>query len=418
LLLVLGLSLTWLMAALGQVQIVQYVCLIFLMLALFYTLFGAGSLRVYGLPVLLLLFSIPLWEIFNGLLQWLTIVGVEFLLNTSGIPAVSAGITLEVPAGMFRVEDGCSGLGQFIVAGAVAIIFADALKLNFRKTLFVVLAALAVSVLGNIVRVYIVVVAGQMTQMQHPLVSNHYTLGWVLFGGLYFVLLYILARRFGKHAPRESSVKHVRKPGRRASKNSYLVAAVPCLVALTGPVLLSILDAVAETGDYVPVTLPAKIGNWKKADGSLELWQTRISGYDYRDEAYYSNGAGSVQLSVYQYIKQRQGKEAVSDSNFVYGELAEPLEQGIVTPEAGHIHSVSEGLFRLGSRKQLVWHWYRIAGRRTANPVFAKVLGVWGRLTGESSVSVFIVAADATRSVSAARAGLSDFTVALSSTVH
>ncbi|HEX7027300.1 MAG TPA: EpsI family protein, partial [Gammaproteobacteria bacterium] len=411
--LVLGLSLIWLAAALAQVQIVQYLCLIFLLLALFYTLFGAGSLRVYGLPVLLLLFSIPFWEIFNGLLQWLTIVWVRFLLNASGIPAVSSGIILEVPAGMFRVEDSCSGLSQFIVAGAVALIFADSLRLNLRKSMFVVLAALAVAVISNIIRVYIVVVAGQMTQMRHSLVTDHYALGWVLFGGLFFVFLYLLTGYFRNHIPHEPPPVH-RHRSHSPAKTSYLVIAVPCLAALTGPVLLSLLDARAGNEDYAPVALPQAIGNWKKSDGSFETWQTRFSGYDYRNDGYYSNGAGDVQLTVYQYVKQRQGKEAVSDMNHVYGEYAEPLARATVNLNAGYIRSVSEGLFKRGSGRHLVWHWYQSAGLGTANPAFAKLLGVWGRIGNDPSVMVFIVESDATHSVNDARERLEDFTRALS----
>lgn len=417
LLLVLGLSLTWFAAGLAQVQIVQYLCLVFLLLALFHVLFGVKSFRVYGLPVLLMLFSIPLWEVFTGLLQWLTVTCVEFLLNASGIPSVANGITIEVPAGMFRVEEGCSGLGQFIVAGAVAVIFVDTLKLNFRKSLFVVPAALAVAVISNIIRVYIVVLAGQLTQMRHPFVTDHYALGWMLFGGLLFVFLFVTAGYFRHvevaHVPDTPPAQGQPKP---FSSGSLLLVTVPCLVALTGPLLLSVLNTVAKSGDRVPVSLPVKVGSWQKTDGLTPVWQTRFSGYDDSDAGRYSNGAGDVQLIVYQYMTQRQGKEAVSDNNAVYERSAEPLGRNVVNPGTGPIGSIEERLFRQGFRKQLVWYWYQAAGKGTANPLFAKILGVWGRLINEPSVRVIIVTADATRSVTVARDRLKDFTRALSST--
>lgn len=417
LLLVFGLSLVWLAAGLAQVQIVQYLCLVFLLLALFHVLFGVKSFRVYGLPVLLMLFSIPLWEVFSGFLQWLTVTCVEFLLNASGIPSVANGITIEVPAGMFRVEASCSGLGQFIVAGAVAIIFADTLKLNFRKSLLVVPAALAVAAISNIIRVYIVVVAGQLTQMRHPFVTDHYALGWILFGGLLFVFLFVTARCF-RHAGAARVLDAPPPSGRSKpfSPGSLLLVTVPCLVALTGPLLLSILNMTGETGDRVPVSLPAGVGSWQRTAGFMPVWQTRFSGYDDSDTGRYSNGAGDVQLIVYRYDTQRQGKEAVSDNNAVYEDSAEPLGESAVRPGAGRIGSIRERLFRQGLRRQLVWYWYQTAGKGTANPLFAKLLGVWGRLTGEPSVRVFIITTDATRSLDAARNELEDFTRALSST--
>lgn len=416
LLLVFGLSLTWLAAALVQVQIVQYLCLVFLLLALFYTLFGVESFRVYGLPILLLLFSIPLWEVFNGLLQWLTIVWVEFLLNASGIPAVSSGIIIEVPAGMFRVEDSCSGLGQFIVAGAVAVIFADTLKLNFLKTLFVVAAALAVAVFSNIVRVYIVVVAGQMTQMQHSLLADHYVLGWALFGSLFFAFLFVLAKRF-RYSGGSNALPRVSPPANEHTRvflpRSLLLVTIPCLVALTGPALLSILNSTAEAEEHAEVSLPAEIGSWKRISTSVQLWQTRFSGYDYSENGHYSGGAGDVELIVYQYVRQQQGKEAVTDGNLVYENFAEPLGRRVVNFNGGDIYSVQEHLFRLGARKQLVWHWYQTAGLGTGSPWIAKLLGVWGRLINEPAVTVFIVTSDATRSVDAAHNRLKDFVDAL-----
>lgn len=417
LLLVFGLSLTWFAAALAQVQIVQYLCLVFLLLALFHVLFGVKSFRVYGLPVLLMLFSIPLWEVFSGMLQWVTVGSVEFLLNASGIPSVANGITIEVPAGMFRVEESCSGLGQFIVAGAVAIIFADTLKLNFRKSLLVVPAALAVAVISNIIRVYIVVVAGQLTQMRHPFVTDHYTLGWVLFGGLLFVFLFVTAGYF-RHTevPRDPDAFPPQGRLKPFSSGALLLVAVPCLVALTGPLLLSMLNTAAKSGDHVSLSLPAEVGSWQRTAGFMPGWRTRFSGYDDSDAGRYSNGAGDVQLIVYQYTTQRQGKEAVSDSNAVYEDTAEPLGGRVVSSGMGRIGSIQERLFRQGFRKQLVWYWYQAVGKGTANPLFAKMLGVWGRLIDEPSVRVFIVTTDATRSVNAARNELEDFTRALSST--
>lgn len=258
-----------------------------------------------------------------------------------------------------------------------------------------------------------------MTQMQHPFVSDHYVLGWVLFGGLFFAFLFILARYF-RYSEESTSIPNVSLSGNGQTKSfsprSLLLVAIPCLVALTGPLLLSIFNSAAEAENHASFSLPAAIGNWKRADGSTPVWQTRFSGYDYSDIAHYSNDAGNVQLTVYQYIQQRQGKEAVSGDNVVYDLVAEPLGREVIDLDAGHIGSVQERLFRQGPRKQLVWYWYHTVGKGTANPLFAKMLGVWGRLINEPSVLVFIVTSDATRSISAARDRLEDFTNALSST--
>ena len=68
------------------------------------------------------------------------------------------------------------------------------------RRLVVVLIAAAAAVLGNMVRVFIVVYLGYATDMQHPLIRDHLALGWYLFGGLVVILLFLDAR-LQRHRP-------------------------------------------------------------------------------------------------------------------------------------------------------------------------------------------------------------------------
>ena len=202
LLAVMAASLLWMLAALVDVQVLQTIGLLLLVLAIVWTVLGNRVTWALLFPILFIGFAIPIWFPLSPLLQDLTADAVFGVIRLLGVPALRQENVIVLPAGSLSIEEACSGLRYLLAALTLGTLYAYLNYKTFRARLVVVLIAAAAAVLANMVRVFIVVYLGYATDMQHPLVHDHLTLGWYLFGGLVVILLFLDARL---HAHRPSA---------------------------------------------------------------------------------------------------------------------------------------------------------------------------------------------------------------------
>ena len=82
-------------------------------------------MRCLWLPVLYAYFTIPVWDLLNPLLQWLSAFAVRGVLSLIGLPVYFDGLHFQIPAGVFEIAGGCSGLHFFIVGAAIAVFYGE-----------------------------------------------------------------------------------------------------------------------------------------------------------------------------------------------------------------------------------------------------------------------------------------------------
>jgi exosortase len=133
-------------------------------------------------PAMFIYFALPQWWAINGLLQSLTSAVVTRAVAWTGIPAFIEGNFVHVPAGLFEIASGCSGL-NYLLSGLALGAFLALMYLRRWKHRFMVLAVAAVlAIVSNWIRVYTLVFVGYLSDMQHYLITvEHHTFGWVLF---------------------------------------------------------------------------------------------------------------------------------------------------------------------------------------------------------------------------------------------
>ncbi len=137
-------------------------------------------------PVLFLYFAMPHWWVFNGLLQELTTAVVTQVVAWTGPPAYMEGNVVHIPAGVFEIASGCSGLNYLMTGTALAGFYALMYLRGWSARLKLLVLAAAVSLFANWVRVYALIVIGHVTDMRHYLiVVEHHSFGW----GLFMVLM-------------------------------------------------------------------------------------------------------------------------------------------------------------------------------------------------------------------------------------
>ncbi len=410
-------SIAWFIVALSDIAVLEELLLVFVFLFIVWGIFGYEKTKKFSFPILLLICAIPVWDIINGLwLQKSTAEVVTIILNIIGINSFRDGVYIHIPAGIFQVANNCSGMRQLIAAISIGFIYGYIN--NFRMTaLFAYPFLIAVvSFFINSVRILIVVIFGELTEMQHYFVrEDHVTLGWLLFGSGMFLFIWlsnIILRASDKNKVAINAIPEEKCDTNEKSKHQYLVMGLVLLGLSTGPAMafLHSFDKGEWRGSLV---IPSVFDDWKLKQKEGNYRPHFISG-DVVYEAVYEN---SAKETVYCYIgyfwNQEQGRELISSLNAIEDkgnwEKVSSIQDEIYV--SGKIIKIQESLLKSSAgHKKLVWNWYLLAGNmRTSRAEMAKLFGVWGELTGKPGSASLLVATDVVDNESKARLRLKNF---------
>ena len=198
-------SFVWILSRVASVAQLESAMLPLILLSALYMSFGKQVIAKLGFPILYLYFAMPIWAQLVPLFQQLTIEVVHLMVRAVDITVYVQGDLVHLPHGSFEVAGGCSGLSFILTGTAIAALYGF---LSYRRTsarlkLFVV--AFALSVILNWIRVFLIVVVGNAYRMNHILVEDHLTFGWVLFV-LMLVPLFLVASRLDDSDEEATSV--------------------------------------------------------------------------------------------------------------------------------------------------------------------------------------------------------------------
>lgn len=362
LLMLVGASLAWLVAYRAGLQVVHQALLPLIMAAAVLTCFGASVTWHMGLPLAYLYFAIPIWDAVNALLQWISVFAVRVQLRLVGIPAFFESNTFQIPAGVFEIADGCSGLHFFIVALAIAVIYGelnrDALSTRIRLVVFAGLLAMA----ANWVRIFIIVIAGHLTGMHHYLVAGeHVTFGWGVFAVM-MVIFFLVVRRWPVLSTAEAAKAVARQP------------AIPIIgagCALAGLMLAPLWNLVDD--QQAAVTVPATsaaVSRWEGRQLRDSSWRPVFHGADLQDHTAYQAGGDYIESYTALYSEQRQGKEVVGHENSILGLT---LRAAARTVPAAPSPWLQLEVRDEQSARWLLWYTYQIGEQRQASALRAQI---------------------------------------------
>ncbi|WP_455209080.1 exosortase C-terminal domain/associated protein EpsI [Kaarinaea lacus] len=418
-------SVLWFMAALGSVQILQQLLFIGLVAALFWSLFGVVVLKNLAIPLLIVLTAIPVWDFLNPYLQIATAIHVEAMLHVSDIPFVREGTNILLPNGTFQIEERCSGLRMFVAMVAIALLCIYQWRLRLGISIIFMVLSLALAIIINSIRIYIVVVAGYLTDMQHYFVTtDHVTLGWVLFGIVLFIYLmlcnkYLLSDRWYARITKPASDTAQNPPADRNSDNTInqpklTFALVASLIGISiGPILVRAYQNHPDDPMGVKIELARQVNGWTVQERGKGDWQPVYNGTDYQDKKIYQNTTGDVvELYLAYYVFQAEGKEAIHHLNKLYNEehwknisrrkINKPLVSASLDINQLIIESTR-------GEKKLLWQWYYLNNRRVSGGAEAKLAGIRGILSGDPAITVLVAAADVNQNYDRTDAVLTSF---------
>jgi EpsI family protein len=344
-----------------------------------------------------------------------------WLTRLAGIPVAVEGNFIHIPEGSFEIAGGCSGLHFFIVAMAIAALQGEIDRYSWRSRWVLIGLAAALALVTNWLRVFIIIVAGHLTDMQHFLVKvDHYYFGWFIFVFALGLYLYLSSRvpHGGREEPQSIP------PGSTATRGRAVVAAALSVAGLSlGP-----MWSLAGSGEALDPTVqsPPVLTGWSGPGLYLSDWRPVFANPD--EEflvAYHNESAADVALYFAAYRSQHQGKELRGHGNSILGvqyhsketHRREVVVAGDIVPV---FEQVAEGL---DHGELLVWSLFAVDGKPDSMSLPSQLSYGIRSLLRSPTASVIALAAECRPDCESARNALDAVAVQalptlLSSTEH
>lgn len=347
-------ALVWVFALRAGLQVVYLSLLPILWWLCVLLACGWRAARAAAFPLGFLLFALPAWDYAIPVLQWLTVHVVRVALRVTGVPSFFSGEMVQIPAGVFEIQGGCSGLHYFIVGLSVAVLLGELRHDSWRSRLRWVVIAGALAVASNWVRVYTIILAGHLTHMQSYLVRvSHYSYGWFVFmAALVAFFLYV---RFRAPPPGQPRAAQPDTP-MLAPKAPWLALVV--FVAAIPAVLDGVVTAHLSTDVGTLIPAPAARG-WQLSAAGTD-WRPLQGGADAVGRWRFTREGETVEMYAAGYQEQRQRKKLGGRANAPAGLEARVLDE--FTVSAGARGFVAQEYEQRGVR-YVLWRGYQVSDR-------------------------------------------------------
>jgi exosortase D (VPLPA-CTERM-specific) len=380
--------------------IVQYAFLIVLY-GLVLALTGWAVFKRLWMPLLVLIFMVPLPAFFySSLSLQLQLISSEIgvlLVRAFGISVFAEGNIIDLGAYQLQVAEACDGLRYLFPLMTLAFILAYFMRAPFWKRALLFLSSVPISILMNSIRIGVI---GITVDRWGPAMAEgvlHDFQGWAVFM-LSFVVMLVFAAfllRIGRARGTtwrdgfdfDTSVAHSAVGGSTVSRRlpgSFMACAA--LLAFSAAMTF----ALPERSDLTPTrtslaNLPLELGAWSGRRDALErVYLDALRLDDYAMANYKRSGASSpVNLYVAYYDSQRTGESAHSPRSCLPGGGWEitSFEQRAVETDASGTLAVNRAVIELGDHRQLVYYWFQQRGRIVTNEYLVKWYIFWDALT-------------------------------------
>ncbi len=383
----------WMVARMGEVQVVmQYAfAAMFPLIAL--AMFGRRLAWSLAFPLLFLLFAVPFGEIFIGPLIEFTADFTVWAVQMTGIPVLRNGTRFELPTGNWSVVEACSGVRYLISSVTIGSLYAYlTYRSTLRRAVFVAMS-IVVPILANGLRAYMIVMIGHASNMELATGVDHLIYGWLFFGLIMFIMFWIGSywrqdTDAESNALPRAAATDVAPPGRVRNMAIAVVVACALWPALTA------LNARA-TYNPKPAVLPPLALTWA-ATPAFSTWIPRYHPADATFNGVYAqDGLRPVALTILYYRNQTRDKSLISSTNTMAGEKDAYHEVDAslrIEQVGGKSMGVIESTMQGPAGKFLVWRWIAMNGQTFTNNYVGKLHQARTRLMfgGDDGAAVMV----------------------------
>ncbi|WP_347985719.1 VPLPA-CTERM-specific exosortase XrtD [Methylomonas sp. AM2-LC] len=384
--------LLFLLASLAVFRVFEQYAFLITLYGLFAVIFGSKGLRTFYIPLLFLLFMVPLPSfVLSNLSTKLQLIsswlGVEFI-RTCDIMVYLEGNVIDLGSYKLQVVDACSGLRYLFPLSSLAFLCAYLYKGPIWQKWLVFLSSMPLTVFMNSFRIGVigVMVDNWGTAMAEGFLHDFE--GWVVFllcMLLLFIEMWLLTRLSGR---KQAFNELVQIPDAWLAESKTGVTHVVFNRSIFAVLLLllvggGISESIKGRVDIIPqrkafVNFPAQIDSWvghNELLGPEYLAQLKLT--DYVITNYVKPGEKQA-INFYSAYYQSQRKDAAvhSPRSCIPGDgwqIVQYEERSF--PELqleGQPLVVNRAIIEKGENRQLVYFWFQQRGRLLTNEYLVK----------------------------------------------
>jgi len=400
--------LLWLLGELAGVNAASQFALVALLVLTVPLVFGGAVARVLAFPLAFLFFCVPVGEFLTPVMVDRTADFTVAALRASGVPVYREGNQFVIPSGNWSVVEACSGVRYLIASVMVGTLFA---YLNFRslwRRLAFVAVAIAVPIVANWLRAYMIVMLGHLSGNRLAVGADHLVYGWVFFG-IVILAMFMIGARFAE-SPDDAAAPAGAARGALGAPQAAAAPAARTWATVAAGVLLLLATQGAmwrldhrEIEPVPPLAAPAELaGGWTTGEPAANAWAPQFGKPNVELAREYRNGTQEVSVWIGYFRDQGPERKLVSSTNVLADEKSADwmqVSQGRAAITAGgRAVAFNSALLRspsdpnVSARRRLrVLYVYRIAGRFVARDAEAKLLTAMERLLGRGDDGAVIV---------------------------
>jgi exosortase D (VPLPA-CTERM-specific) len=401
-----GLVLVLMGAALGAVgkmsalYTTEHYSMLVMLYGLVLALTGGRVFRLLWIPLLILIFMVPLPEFlyknFSTDLQLLSSrIGVWFI-RLFGISVYLEGNVIDLGVYKLQVAEACDGLRYLFPLMTIGFLIAYFFKAKFWKRALLFLSSVPITILMNSLRVGTIGLMVEHWGVRMAEGFLHEFQGWAVFmaGGALMVLEMMFLARIGAERRSWRQLFGLEFPAPAPTVPAAVVRPIPASFTVSAAVLIvvgAITLGLPERAESVPrrtsfAQYPNRVGTWTARRDTLE--QVYIDQL-MLDDYYLGNFTRGMEPPINYYIawydSQRAGRSAHSPRSCLPGGGWHIISlTRLALPEVragGDALRVNRALIQIGTQQQLVYYWFQQRGRVITNEYVVKWYLFWDALT-------------------------------------
>ena len=407
--------LLWLLGELASVNAAAQLALVMLIVLSVPAVFGWAVARELTFPLLFLFFAVPIGEFMvPPMMEWTADFTVA-ALQLTGIPVFREGLQFVIPTGNWSVVEACSGVRYLIASFMVGTLFAYLNYTSTTRRVVFMLVSLAVPVVANWLRAYLIVIVGHLSGNKLAAGVDHIVYGWVFFG-IVIGVMFMIGARWSEPDNLKAPVGAASGAGvstarSNASGSWAMVAAVLVLLGVTHAAFAG-LDQPQE-GPQPVLSLPAAgAGGWvaqssATAPAAMAFVPAFQNPSAFASRVYArasTERTAEVTAWVGYYRDTGHDRKLVSSSNNLVdatleaawaqvasGGLQAATAAGPVPMRTAVLRHTAGGVGRAGAARLRVWSVYWLGGPLTTSDAEAKVRLAVNRLLGRGDDGAVLI---------------------------
>lgn len=390
----------WLIGESASVAALSHFALAGMLVSAVWAVWGHALAWQAAFPLAFIFFGVPFGEFLVPALMNHTADFTVAALRLTGVPVFREGNSFIIPSGSWSVVEACSGIRYLIASVMVGFLFAWLNYRSWRRRVLFILAAVAVPLIANWLRAYIIVMLGHLSDNKIATGVDHLIYGWVFFGVVIAALFWVGAiwRESDDVATPSASAAALESGGASMSRVAMAWLAV-CAVVLIWPPLERWLANTPAARSY-QLEAPRPAPGWVSVgDQPVANWRPSYFGDRTRVVQTYRLGDQTLTLFIAYYAQQTPGRELVQwDNRLVTAEDKDWREVGSELEQLGGSLDVRRTrLLRHGTDRLEAWSWFWLGDATSADSKHAKLALVKDRFArrADDSAALIIYASQA-----------------------